>query len=141
MEQDGEARLLFVSFPIKVVVESAEFPPHLITVRVLKGNLKQLDGRYRIEAGGAPVVAVSPLVGGRSLKGPTEAFLRGLGRPVSAAGVASLYGGLLDGMVVDPDEPEPPEGLELLTAPTVMGDAAQRRELGERVLAFARGLA
>jgi LPPG:FO 2-phospho-L-lactate transferase len=96
--------------------------------------------REAIEAARAPVVAVSPLVGGRSLKGPTEAFLRGLGRPVSAAGVASLYQGLLDGMVIDPDEPEPPEGIELLTAPTVMGGASQRRELAERTVAFARGL-
>jgi LPPG:FO 2-phospho-L-lactate transferase len=96
--------------------------------------------RDAIEAAGVPVVAVSPLVGGRSLKGPTEAFLRGLGRPVSAAGVASLYGDLLSGMVVDPDEPQPPEGIELLTAPTVMGDASQRRDLAERTLAFARGL-
>jgi LPPG:FO 2-phospho-L-lactate transferase len=97
--------------------------------------------REAIEAASAPVIAVSPLVGGRSLKGPTEAFLRGLGRPVSAAGVASLYQGLLDGMVIDPDEPDPPEGIELLTAPTVMGGAPQRRELAERTLAFARGLA
>jgi LPPG:FO 2-phospho-L-lactate transferase len=96
--------------------------------------------REAIEAASAPVIAVSPLVGGRSLKGPTEAFLRGLGRPVSAAGVASLYQGLLDGMVIDPDEPDPPEGIELLTAPTVMGGAPQRLELAERTLAFARGL-
>jgi LPPG:FO 2-phospho-L-lactate transferase len=96
--------------------------------------------REAIEAAGVPVLAISPLVGGRSLKGPTEAFLRGLGRPVSAAGVASLYEGLLDGMVIDPDEPEPPEGVELLTVPTVMADASQRRELAERTLEFARGL-
>jgi LPPG:FO 2-phospho-L-lactate transferase len=96
--------------------------------------------REAIEAADATVVAVSPLVGGRSLKGPTEAFLRGLGRPVSAAGVASLYEGLLDGMVIDPEEPEPPEGVELLTVPTVMADAAQRRELAERTLDFARDL-
>jgi LPPG:FO 2-phospho-L-lactate transferase len=96
--------------------------------------------REAIEAASAPLVAVSPLVGGKSLKGPTEAFLRGLGRPVSAAGVASLYQGLLDGMVIDPDEPDPPECIELLTAPTVMRGAPQRRELAERTLAFARSL-
>jgi LPPG:FO 2-phospho-L-lactate transferase len=97
--------------------------------------------REAIDAADAPVVAVSPLVGGRSLKGPTEAFLRGLGRPVSAVGVASLYAGLLDGMVIDPDEPEPPQDVELLTIPTAMAGASQRLELAERTLEFARRLA
>jgi LPPG:FO 2-phospho-L-lactate transferase len=103
--------------------------------------LSVAGAREAIDAATAPVVAVSPLVGGRSLKGPTEAFLRGLGRPVSAAGVASLYAGLLDGMVIDPDEPEPPLDVELLTVPTVMAGASQRLELAERTLEFARGLA
>jgi LPPG:FO 2-phospho-L-lactate transferase len=105
------------------------------------GPILALSGvKEAIESSAAPVVAVSPLIGGRSLKGPTEEFLRGLGRPVSAAGVASLYAGILDGMVVDPDEPEPPEGLELLRGPTLMGGAAERRGLAERTLEFARAL-
>jgi LPPG:FO 2-phospho-L-lactate transferase len=105
------------------------------------GPILALSGvKEAIESSAAPVVAVSPLVGGRSLKGPTEAFLRGLGRPVSAAGVASLYAGILDGMVVDSEEPEPPERLELLRCPTLMGDAAERRGLAERTLEFARTL-
>jgi LPPG:FO 2-phospho-L-lactate transferase len=107
------------------------------------GPILALPGmREAIAAAGVPVVAVSPLVGGRSLKGPTEAFLRALGRPLSAAGVASLYAGLLDGMVADPEDPGPaPEGARLLTRPTVMADKASRRRLAEDVLAFARELA
>jgi LPPG:FO 2-phospho-L-lactate transferase len=105
------------------------------------GPILALPGlREAIDSAGAPLVAISPLVGGRSLKGPTEAFLRGLGRPVSAAGVASLYEGLLDGMVVDSDETDPPEGIELLRCPTVMSDAGRRRALAERALAFGREL-
>jgi LPPG:FO 2-phospho-L-lactate transferase len=105
------------------------------------GPILALPGvRDAIVASEAHVVAVSPLVGGRSLKGPTEAFLRGLGRPVSAAGVASLYEGLLDAMVIDPDEPEPPEQIELLRRPTVMSGARERRALAEGTLEFARGL-
>jgi LPPG:FO 2-phospho-L-lactate transferase len=105
------------------------------------GPILALPGvREAIDSAEAPVIAISPLVGGRSLKGPTEAFLRGLGRAVSAAGVASLYEGLLDGMVVDPDETDPPEGIELLRCPTVMSDAADRRALADRTLAFAREL-
>lgn len=51
VEQVGEAGFLFFRVPIDVVVESMELPPHVIEVRVLKGNLKKLDGRYEIEEG------------------------------------------------------------------------------------------
>lgn len=51
VEQVGEAGFLFFTVPIDVVVESKELPPHVIEVRVLKGNLKKLDGRYEIEEG------------------------------------------------------------------------------------------
>ena len=53
----------------------------------------------------APVVAVSPLVGGRSLKGPTEAFLAWAGLEVSDASIASNYAGIADGLVVDSNKP------------------------------------
>ena len=49
VEQAGEARFLFFRFPIHVTVGSAPRPPDAIDVRVLKGNLKRLDGGYRIE--------------------------------------------------------------------------------------------
>ena len=49
----------------------------------------------------APVVAVSPIVGGKVLKGPTAAFMRWAGRSRSSAGIAPLYGGLIDGIVAD----------------------------------------
>ncbi len=49
VEQRGEARFLFLSFPIEVTVASVEYPPHAIDIHVLKGNLRQLDGGYRIE--------------------------------------------------------------------------------------------
>jgi ribosome-associated toxin RatA of RatAB toxin-antitoxin module len=49
VEQTGEAGFLFFTYPIEVVVESLEEPPSFIGIRVLKGNLKQLHGGYRIE--------------------------------------------------------------------------------------------
>ena len=55
----------------------------------------------------APVVAVSPLVGGRSLKGPTEAFMAWAGHPVDDGGIAAYYAGLA-GMVVDRGTPTGP---------------------------------
>lgn len=49
VEQVGEARILFFSFPIEVTLASLERPPYAIEVRMLKGNLKRLSGGYRIE--------------------------------------------------------------------------------------------
>jgi len=98
--------------------------------------------RDAIAASGAPVVAVSPFVAGRAVKGPTEEFMAAVGRPVSAAGVASLYAGLIDAMVVDEDDPDPPpDGLDTLSCRTLMEGAEGRRALAARVLGFARSLA
>ena len=64
------------------------------------------------------------------------------GRPVSAAGVASLYTGLLDGIVVDEGDPDPPpEGIEALVCPTLMDGEKGRRALADRILDWAEGLA
>src|SRR5205085_6680976 len=57
--------------------------------------------RDAIKASGAPVVAVSPIIGGQAVKGPTAKMMRELGLEVSAAAVAARYGDLLDGYVVD----------------------------------------
>ena len=64
--------------------------------------------REAIAASGAPVVAVSPYVAGEVVKGPTERFMDAIGRPSTASGVASLYAGLIDAMVVDEGDPDPP---------------------------------
>ena len=61
--------------------------------------------REAIAAAAAPVVAVSPYVAGQVVKGPTDLFMAAVGRPSTAAGVASLYEGLIDGMVVRPGGP------------------------------------
>ena len=57
--------------------------------------------REALRAAAAPVVAVSPLVGGAVLKGPTAAFLAWAGPPLDADGIAAHYDGLLDGLVAD----------------------------------------
>jgi LPPG:FO 2-phospho-L-lactate transferase len=86
----------------------------------------------------APVVAVSPYVAGQVVKGPTDLFMRAVGRPSTAAGAASLYEGLLDGMVCDPEDPDPPpEGIRVMSCPTFMEGRAGRRQLAERTLEFA----
>lgn len=106
------------------------------------GPILSLPGiREALAARGAPVVAVSPLVAGHSVKGPTEAFLEALNRPVNAQGVASLYAGVIDGMVVDAKDPGPdPDEIASVRAPTMMADADGRRTVAAQALEFAERL-
>ena len=48
VEQKGESKVAFFTFPIDVVIASIELPPHRINVRIEKGNLRRLDGGYII---------------------------------------------------------------------------------------------
>lgn len=94
----------------------------------------------------APIVAVSPIVGGRALKGPAAQMLATLGHEVSALGVARLYASLVDGMVIDAADRELTAEIErlgprVLVTETVMGDEADRRRLAAEVLDFAGSLA
>jgi LPPG:FO 2-phospho-L-lactate transferase len=84
----------------------------------------------------APVVAVSPLVGGQVLKGPTAAFMAWAGHPLSSEGIASVYGGLIGGLVAD----EPTAGIPMLETDVVLSTPAERRRVAEQTLAFALAL-
>jgi LPPG:FO 2-phospho-L-lactate transferase len=84
----------------------------------------------------APVVAVSPIVGGEILKGPTAAFMAFAALECSAGGVADFYGELLDGIVAD----EPVGRLPTLQADTRMDDAAARARVAGQTLDFAEAL-
>jgi LPPG:FO 2-phospho-L-lactate transferase len=88
----------------------------------------------------APVVCVSPVVGGEIVKGPTAAFLAAYGQPVSASGVAAFYEqvapDLLDGIVSD----EPVASLPALETDTAMPDANARACVAKQTLAFADSL-
>ena len=89
----------------------------------------------------APVIAVSPFVAGEVVKGPTEELMRPVGQNPSASGLATAYAGLIDGLIADADDPEPPrDGIRSLLIPTLMSDATSRRALAERALEFARSL-
>jgi LPPG:FO 2-phospho-L-lactate transferase len=92
-----------------------------------------------LRASPAPVVAVSPVVGGAVVKGPTEPFLAWAGRALSAAGVAEHYGSLLDAMVADEDL-GPGHALPALRTSTLMSDAASRGRVAAETLRFAEGL-
>ena len=84
----------------------------------------------------APVVAVSPIVAGEVLKGPTASFMAYAGLPLTAAGIAEHYGSLLDGIVADEEVP----GLPTLRADLHMDGADGRARLARETLAFAQGL-
>ena len=97
--------------------------------------------REAIAASAAPVVAVSPYVAGEVVKGPTERFMDAIGRPSTASGVASLYAGLIDAMVVDEGDPDPPpDEIPTQAAPTLMDNAAARARLARIVLDLAASL-
>ncbi len=73
--------------------------------------------REAIAGGSGPVIAVSPYVAGAVVKGPTDRFMAAVGRPPTAAGVASLYSGLIDAMVVDEGDPSRPPPRSRCTSP------------------------
>ena len=92
--------------------------------------------REALRAAPAPVVAVSPIVGGQVLKGPTAAFMAYARLSCSAAGVAEHYGELLDGIVADEDVAH----LPTLRIDTRMDDAPARARVAAQTLAFAETL-
>lgn len=101
--------------------------------------------REALASAPAPKVAVSPIVGGRALKGPADRMLASLGHEVSAAGVAAMHEGLIDGMVVDrADEGQGEEiealGMKVLATDAVMRDGPDRARLAREVTEFAAGL-
>ena len=98
--------------------------------------------RGHLSACHAPVVAVSPIVGGRAIKGPTAKMMRELEMAVTADAVAAHYADLLDGFVLDTEDAALAGqvrdlGLEVLATDTVMTSLDERRALARRVLDFA----
>ena len=87
----------------------------------------------------AAVGAVSPIVGGRALKGPADRMLTSLGHEASAAGVARLYADFLDVLVLDREDSAlasevEASGVRPVVTDTIMRDAASRRALAEATL-------
>jgi LPPG:FO 2-phospho-L-lactate transferase len=92
----------------------------------------------------SPVVAVSPLVGGHSIKGPTESFLAWAGLELDDRAIATQYAGLIDGLVVDRGSPTGRaslSGVVLHQTDALMPDSAARVRVAGETLEFARSLA
>ena len=94
----------------------------------------------------APVIAVSPIVGGQAIKGPAAKMMAELGMPASALAVAEHYQGRIDGFVIDEADADLKEEIQGLGIPTivtksVMVTLEDRISLAEAVLEFADELA
>jgi LPPG:FO 2-phospho-L-lactate transferase len=101
------------------------------------GPILSLPGmREALRGAPAPVVAVSPFVGGRSLKGPTLAFCEHAGIEPSAAGVAGAYSEVIDGIVAA----EAVSGVPGIVTDTLLDSAEDRARVAREVLDFAESL-
>ncbi len=102
--------------------------------------------REAIAASPAPVIAVSPIVGGAAVKGPAAQLLRGIGCEVSAAGVARLYARWIDGIVIDQRDREQIGEIESLglacrAVDSIMRNPDVSSRLAQSVLELAREVA
>jgi LPPG:FO 2-phospho-L-lactate transferase len=99
--------------------------------------------REAICACAAPVIAVSPIIGGRAVKGPTAKLMTELGMTPSAVAVAMRYGDLLDGYVMDVEDANEAGNVasRVTLVPTLMTNLAEREELARVVLEAAEALA
>ena len=98
--------------------------------------------REAITGSAAPVIAVSPIVGGVAIKGPTAKMMAELGLPVSATAVAEHYRGLVNTFVLDEGDATLAAGIEKLgidvaIAPTIMKTLADRELLARRIIELA----
>lgn len=98
--------------------------------------------RDLVRASAAPVVAVSPIVGGEAVKGPTAKIMRELGVSVTNDTIAAHYAGLIDGLLIHDGDPAPQAArLEVRTGNTLMRTDDDKARLAGEVLAFATSLA
>ena len=103
------------------------------------------DVREAVRLSRAPVIAVSPIVGGAPVKGPADRLMRGVGAEVSARGVAELYRGLIDAFVIDERDADLATDIEAMgirtrALDTIMGDVAVAQQLAEAALSLAASL-
>jgi LPPG:FO 2-phospho-L-lactate transferase len=122
---------------LEAVIIGPSNPYHAIRPILEVGGMKELLSKR-----GVPVVAVSPIVGGKALKGSAGKMMREMGREPSALAVAGEYLQVIDGFVIDREDAKLAEavrslGLQVLVAQTVMRTDENRLSLARAVLDFA----
>ena len=125
---------------LEAVVIGPANPYHGIRPMLEVPGLREL-----LRQSGAPVVAVSPIVGGKALEGSAGKMMRELGREPSARGIAAEYLRLIDGFVIDGVDAPLAEsiaslGMRVHVAPTLMRSAEDRTTLAQSVLDFAASI-
>ncbi len=109
------------------------------------GPILALNGvREALSTVRSRVVAISPIVGGKSVKGPADAMMRGLGHEVSPRGVARLYQNLIGVLILDQVDRHYADSIEQLgikpvIADTIMATPAKAARLADVVLAAIDG--
>ncbi len=95
--------------------------------------------REALQGTRAPVIAVTPIIGGKAVKGPAGKMLAELGFDVSGVAVARRYAGLIDAFVVDSTEvvADAVPGVRFFAAPTLMNGIEDRLQLAREVLRIA----
>ncbi|MDX1375224.1 MAG: 2-phospho-L-lactate transferase CofD family protein [Burkholderiales bacterium] len=126
---------------LEAVVIAPCNPYHTVRPILETGGMKEL-----LRKQGAPVIAVSPIVGGGALQGSAAKMMRELGHEPLPRTVAMEYYKLIDGFIIDQVDAEQAEGLrasgiEVLVVPTVMRSLTDRVDLAVQVIKFARHVA
>jgi len=142
----GEARLseevleALHAADLEAVIIGPANPYHAIRpILEIAGMRERLRGR------GAPVVAVTPIVGGKALKGSAGKMMRELGREATARGVAGEYLRLVDGFLIDRVDADLAQsvaslGMRVHVAPTLMRSRQDRVALAQAALDFAANI-
>jgi LPPG:FO 2-phospho-L-lactate transferase len=110
------------------------------------GTILSLRGvRKAVERRRGPTVAISPIIGGRVVKGPLAKMMRAHGMEVSSLAVAHMYRGLLDGFVLDARDSRFKDqlkltGIEVLVTDIMMPDMESSKRLAGEVLEFSKTL-
>lgn len=123
---------------LEAVVICPANPYHVI------GPILEISGmRELLRKRGAPVIAVTPIVGGKALKGSAGKMMRELGKEPSPRAVAAEYLRLIDGFVIDREDAHLAEsvrslGMQVLSTSTIMRSLDDRVALARAVLDFAR---
>jgi LPPG:FO 2-phospho-L-lactate transferase len=96
-----------------------------------------IPGIREAVAAAARVIAVSPLIRGRTVKGPAAGVMASLGLPSGNQGVVVAYKGLLDGLVIDQsDDPSDVDDVEVLSTPILIVDRTEARRLAAEIVAW-----
>jgi LPPG:FO 2-phospho-L-lactate transferase len=99
--------------------------------------------RELLQRAGAPIIAVSPIIGGAAIKGPTTKIMAELGIEATNASIARQYDGLIDGLAIDRADAADAAALPVaaLATATLMNTLEDRVGLARDVLDFAQRLA